>query len=126
MGFQIGAGSIAPSAAANQRANCTVNTCPWRVHLYFSERFVLSHKNTDSSIILTNESTDRFCFSSVGPPSYHFDFTRLTEIPFIFYHIIKTPPDRVIYIPELTARSINSRNKFLVMKPSSKASSAVK
>ena len=38
----------------------------------------------------------------------------------------KTPPDRVIYIPELTARSINSRNKFLVMKPSSKASSAVK
>ena len=38
----------------------------------------------------------------------------------------KTSPDRVIYIPELTARSIKSRNKFLVMKPSSKASSAVK
>ena len=39
---------------------------------------------------------------------------------------VKPLTDLVMYIPELTARSTSSKNKFVVMKPSSKASSAVK
>ena len=54
----------------------------------FTYIILLSHIHTDSSFDSTNRSTARFYFSSIGPRSLHFDFTRFRDRTFYIFIIV--------------------------------------